>query len=504
MHILLCSWFATVALAADTDASVTTVIPADPASVYEVLSDLARWPMIWRLGPGDDSVSRHAGGQPGTTDQLLRWSLGQRSRGRMSLVEATPGESLVYEVGWNRTGLPKKSKPADHIGRIALTGSDAGTEVSWTVERPGSRSGRGKPDKRLLSQLSAAVERLGVVVNAPPPTRPGVEARDAALLWRGMRHRWTYNHRINRSGDWWTVPDCADGCTADQVHASASGSGADRATFTGEGSLLTGPGVRGWYGQIDLWLDGREGELLTERACARLPDGVPDGPVLLRGYDLDAVEAADSLWRFGLALERDGDQVCATADLQMACRTPECGTEALTTYTLTVPFVVVTAPDLHTARERATVRQAWKAKDLRDEPIPEGPAAQVALDGLPDRPAAVGLAGFSIALDAPLHTRGLDIAVRPQPPSADGTVRAELDLFYVQWGPVEMAPLTVAQFAHAGDAVITADVVLVQPMEGCVADATIDGEMYWPGKGADASVAGAETVSAVAFDGCGP
>jgi len=55
---------------------------------------------------------------------------------------------------------------------------------------------------------------------------------DAPLvLWQGFHHRWTYNHRLNRHGDWVEhLERDGDRVAARVNHSAASGSGADEAT----------------------------------------------------------------------------------------------------------------------------------------------------------------------------------------------------------------------------------------------------------------------------------
>ena len=120
---------------------------------------------------------------------------------------------------------------------------------------------------------------------------------------------------------------------------------------------------------------------------------------------------------------------------------------------------------------------------------------------LPDHAAVLGMSAFSITLGEALHTRGLDLALRPASGEAAGDkLPVDVDLFYVQWGPVEIAPLTVAQFAHAGEATLTADLVLLQAPGGCAGTAETSGSLFWPGKLADASVSTAEHRAEAAFD----
>jgi hypothetical protein len=488
-------WSWSLALAVEPPPTVSQVVQADAVTVQTVIADLARWPGIWGLSAADDASRIHVRGEPLTVRQLLVWSAGEQARGRMTL-DAISSDSVDYSIGWMHGLLPTRTNPPGHKGHIELLPEGGGTRVSWTVDI-GEKRRSGPVMKRVeraMDALATAAEQGAPSIREPQTIQPV----DAVVAWQGFTHQWTYNHRINRSGDWWTPPECSDeGCVATQTHASASGSGIDRATFSGFGSMLRAPGVTGWYGSASLWFDGKEGEELTDRVCVPIPEEAEAGPALLLGYDLDAVESADSLWAFAVSVEREGAEVCSDARIRMDCKTPECGSERLTTYTLTVPFVVVAGP-VETVEAQAIQEHNWKAGDIRDEPRASDHPVGLSIPVNADRPALVGISGFSVELDAALHTLGLDLAVRPGE-LQDAELPVDLDLFYLQWGPVEIAPMTVAQFAHEGRARITADLVVVQPETGCIEPAHTTGTTFWPGKQADASVPLAEHRSDLRF-----
>ena len=487
-------------------ASGAPALAAPPERVLQVLGDLSQWPALWDLDVAGDASRVHLRGQPQTPGQAFLWSSSERSRGRARLVRLEE-DGVSYEVEWNHDPiLGGGVRPRAHVGQITVSPQGTGSLVRWRVADPVSAESLPKQAARVDRARGVALDRLGPLAlqgaGAAQPPAPKVQQADTVLLWGGFHHRWTYNHRINRSGDWWTVPACADGsCAAEQVHAAASGSGQDRATFQGFGSALAGPGLTARYGSVSLWLDGAEGEEIHDRGCVSLPADTPPGPVLLRGYDLDAVESADSLWGLSVAVSREGQQVCAEGTVRMDCRTPECGRERLTTYVLDVPFVVASGPDLKVEQQSLSQHQLWQANDLRDEPDPGTGLQHLDLTVLPDHAAAMGMSAFSITLDEALHTRGMDLALRPAAGGASAdTLPVDVDLFYVQWGPVEIAPLTVAQFAHAGEATLTADLVLLQVPGGCTGTAQTSGSLFWPGKLADASVSTAEHRAEAAFD----
>lgn len=489
-------------------------IAATPAEVYRVAADLGVWSQFWAFdGPGGAESGFVSRGRPLGPHQALRWSSGPAGSGEVVIHDVEPPGQVVYSLTWTRRPLVDGLIGAaqDHVGSIRIEPSGEGSALRWELFAAAPPDRR-RPVGRVEHDVERAVDRLAALVADSaalpvlPAEPPSAERSDLVLVWRGFSHRWTYNHRVNRNGDLWTMPTCGpDGCTTESHHAAASGSGADRATYTSAATALSGPDLAGWYGEIVLWFDGKEGESLTDRDCVTLPAEVGEGPALMRGWDLDAVGDADSLWALEFGLSRDRSQVCATGALKMACRTPECAAGARTTYSLDLPFVVATGPGLRATTHRQVHAHEWLARDLRDEPDPTSGRVAIDLPAVADRPAVLGLAGVSIALDKPLHLRGFDVGVGvPTRDPVTGSVRADLDLFVAQWGPVEIAPLTVAQFAEAGRADLAVDLVLVQPESACAVDLVGGGTHFWGGQAMDASVDAAVAVREIAVPTCAP
>lgn len=50
-----------------------------------------------------------------------------------------------------------------------------------------------------------------------------IKPHNKAIIWRGMEHKWTYNHRINRMGNYVSF----DGKKGYSLHSSATGLGSD-------------------------------------------------------------------------------------------------------------------------------------------------------------------------------------------------------------------------------------------------------------------------------------
>src|SRR3712207_798464 len=66
-----------------------------------------------------------------------------------------------------------------------------------------------------------------------------------AVLWQGFHHGWTYNHRLNRIGDWIVQTPSTDGELDARVkHSAASGSGEDEAAWKSFYTVLQSGTVR--------------------------------------------------------------------------------------------------------------------------------------------------------------------------------------------------------------------------------------------------------------------
>lgn len=464
------------------------LLPVPPERVWAVLGGLDRWPDWWAEPGGPETRWDVAEGADGAT---LRWTAGAAGAGALRLTSVSPPDRVGYELRLAHApaSAAVRGMPPAHRGTVQVVPEGEGARVRWEAEvlpsvvLPGAA-------QRLDHAIELRLARLAVVAGADPrPTTEAVVRSDGLFVWQGYSQRWSYNHRVNRHGDWVEPPTCGPaGCDGAQVHAAASGSGADRARTRQYTSFVAAPGVVAWSGGATLLFDGDEAERLEDHACVVAP--APGGPVVLQGWDVDAVGPADSLWALELGVEERDGQVCVDGRLRMACTTPECGTERRTAYGVHVRWAQLAGP------VRATLSSVgqdarWEADDLRDEVVPA--SVSLALAGTPGGVATVGLRRFAIELDQPHHTLGVDVVVEPGTwNAAEGVLPARVDLAYVPWGPVEIAPLTVAQFARPGRATLELGLVLLQLPSGCVAAYPGAVEGWWPGGNEDGSGPGAE------------
>lgn len=159
----------------------------------------------------------------------------------------------------------------------------------------------------------------------------------ATVLWQGFRHRWQYNHRVNRLGSYVEhTSRSGDTCTANVVHTAASGTGPDRARFAVTYTKIRARGVGFQSGVCEIPLETTEETLqpldkLVEVELGPALVGKENYVVLLNGFDLVADREADKLMTLALetsAPEVDGSRARLSFHLRggfrVDCSSPEC------------------------------------------------------------------------------------------------------------------------------------------------------------------------------------
>ena len=129
------------------------------------------------------------------------------------------------------------------------------------------------------------------------------------VVWQGFHHQWTYNHRLNRVGDWIEHLDRAGNSVhALANHSAASGSGEDDAQWECFHTVVQARDV--WFHPVrveTIRLEGREEQDQEFAKEVRIPlpremQGRQVYTVLLNGFDLCSESDADKLASFHLAV----------------------------------------------------------------------------------------------------------------------------------------------------------------------------------------------------------
>lgn len=246
---------------------------------------------------------------------------------------------------------------------------------------------------------------------------PALTVAQSALLWQGFNHKWTYNHRVNRLGDYILNQGCDDDtCRAEWVHTAASGSGADMGNFDLQAVWVEWPGAQFQTGKFRLKLEGREGKCIQLDTLMPICGMSPYSVLFLNGFDLVTSEgqSADKLVKFSLLTQgwksagANAAQAFLNVQLEMDCSTPECPKfNQEVGYDLDIYWIAVhPATELSTNRERVSHEFKWDKQNPRIDP-------QTTVTGQTyptEQPTVWGIRGFSIGLDDEVHYQSVDLS----------------------------------------------------------------------------------------------
>lgn len=164
------------------------------------------------------------------------------------------------------------------------------------------------------------------------------DSNDAPFpVWQGFRHSWTYNHRLNRLGDWIRATDRNDDrLTVEVGHSAASGTGPDELELSSFRSAARARGV--FYQEFERTIEIKSKEqdsqafVLEIRVDSEdIPEECDEFAAILQGFDLCSGKDADKLVSFHLSTAppiRDpnsGEVVfLVTGALNVDCDSAEC------------------------------------------------------------------------------------------------------------------------------------------------------------------------------------
>jgi hypothetical protein len=173
------------------------------------------------------------------------------------------------------------------------------------------------------------------------------QTADSIYIWQGFKHSWTYNHRINRIGNF------LDEKNKEIVYTAASGLGADSTYYESKYTLITDSDIHAYRGNTSIQLLGKESEAIIiskeiKVAIAEEDQGKKFYP-LLNGFDMLSIKKADKLEVFDVkisAVEQGviSDFITIRIDviLQADCSTLECSYfKQKVDYNLDVHYVIL-------------------------------------------------------------------------------------------------------------------------------------------------------------------
>jgi len=320
------------------------------------------------------------------------------------------------------------------------------------------------------------------------------------VLWRGYEHSWTYNHRINRLGNY--VESVDDKMRS--THVSASGLGADSTFYTSHYTFIDCPTVGFHAGKVEIKLYGKEKQLLTKRIEVSVP--APEGMknkehyiTMLNGFDLKAVDRADKIKLLRLSVE-DAEYAPAINEIRfylkvalvVNCQSLECSRfNQQTTYDLNVRYLIAAGDieDLDGTPKTLTKYYPWGKKDEFHHT-----AEKHHMFGRKGyNSAALGIKSMALTLDSEHWTVQYNNNITPLAyDEATARMDFSLDLFFKEWQQgmkTHSARPDLSKFSSKkkGWCVLDLGVVLLQFKDAKIVHQKHKGSLYWVGNNAASS-----------------
>lgn len=319
-----------------------------------------------------------------------------------------------------------------------------------------------------------------------------------AVIWRGFEHSWTYNHRINRVGDFVAL----QGDSVSIGHTSASGVGPDSTYFTNHYSLIEADNVHFFQGVESLKIYGKEKHLITKEVEIAVP--VPSHfhaqdkyTVVLNGFDLQAIGRADKLQLLRISVE-DAKYASAVHELRFRlkvaivvnCQSFECSRfSQKTTYDMKVHYLIIAGDDEYFTSTSTTYTKSYPwTKKYESQSLPE--KAMIYGKANHYEQATLGVKSIAITLDNAHWMVQYECNATPLSYTVEnGSMEFSLDLFFKEWiqGMKQMSATPGASAFSSkkrGWCVLDVDVCLLQFQNADIRHQKHSGALHWPGHNA--------------------
>ena len=311
-----------------------------------------------------------------------------------------------------------------------------------------------------------------------------------------MEHKWTYNHRINRMGNYVSF----DGEKGYSLHSSATGLGSDSSFSKTHYTYVESPNLYFKEILVEVTSEGKEGELLTAVNDVKIPiedwmKGKGQYIALINGFEITSIGKADQLQLFRCFVEtpRYDDKtgflhLRTQVDLVTNCRSLECQLlNRKTGYDLKLPILIIAFDDEEAASINTHHTMSYKWTKLEEAKVFE---KDIAIRGRSDQfnQACIGISGLGLVLNKQhwlLEHKSYVNASHYEPVSS--TLTSSISMQFLAWskemGQSKVSPVK-AKFAKKkkGYALLDMNTILVQMKEGRIKHSESESSLFWRGK----------------------
>ncbi len=324
-----------------------------------------------------------------------------------------------------------------------------------------------------------------------------IQSYNRAVIWRGFDHKWTYNHRCNRIGDYVIYNNGKPVST----HVSATGIGADSTYFNSCYSYISTPDIVFKEGKIRVTILTKEkqlsdGSVRVTVNCEEWMKNKSNYFSLLNGFDLRSARAADKIQLLRLNIEEpsydtSSNQLSFLINFSMVlnCQSAECSdVNQKVDYTLDVYYLIAgfNKTDAAVTQGLFTRGYSWdKKEELNEQPD------QKILCGSANslfEEAAIGIKSFSVVLNEAhwileFHNH-IDLLNYN---TGSGYADLSVDLLFKEWQEgmkKNSASPKQSEFSakRSGWAVMDMNVLMMQFQTGDITNGINKGAMFWKGK----------------------
>ena len=347
----------------------------------------------------------------------------------------------------------------------------------------------------------------------------GTAQQDVGIVWMGFEHAWTYNHRLNRLGDYIEQPKFEGyDHPVKHIHTGATGVGWDDALFTSYYTSIESKDIGFQSGNVKLDLVNKEGEKAAVKSKIVIPlqgnlQNKDKIVALLNGFDLVANTRADKLKMMSVELsdpiyneEKTSVELEVEIGFIANCGSLECNRFIQRyNYTLTIQYLLVAGnkSDFNSKEKSFLKPYEWDKKDSFEDGI-----INESVQGKPNfEQASIGFKSIIINMDRDHWLVDWNTAIHPQFYNATtGKMDFAMDLLLKQWKKKIDSPFKFqSKFSKRKDgwAYVSGSVVLLQFKDACIQPLTRFGSLSW--KGMNKGAGGNEAINVHRFkvkEGC--
>lgn len=323
-----------------------------------------------------------------------------------------------------------------------------------------------------------------------------------------MEHKWTYNHRINRVGNYLYF----DGDNGYVMHSSATGLGKDSSFAKTYYTYLESPDLTFQEILLEIPVEGKEGALLNvlKEYQLKLEDwmkGKDEYHALINGFEITSLQKADQLQLFKVNVEKptrsaDGDHLIINTHVNLVtnCRSLECQVlNKKTAYFIKVPVLIVgfNSNMAYVTDKYNTISYDWNRSEAADDY-----QKSVTISGRSiDFPiSCLGIKGIGIVLNEQhwlLEHKSFIVPVNYDP--VKGEMESSINMTFLPWKK-EMKKSRVAPIKaklakkKKGYAILDMNVSMIQMKRGQIMHDEFHSSQYWQGRNKDSNNEFAERI----------